>query len=453
MDFQAFAADRRRLLQQRLNGEPVLVVGGVEVPIHVSDEFYPFRQEPNFYYLTGIVDPGYAALLGGDGAAYELFIPRLDLRWRVWMGHVPEPASSQREWHADRVSYLDELADRVVQAAGRRGRLHLVRSSNPHADSLAAELRERLPRLELVSGVADQALVDLRLRKTDFELGLMRAAAEVTRDAFFAFWKVTRPGASERDVQAALEQVFRARGALTAYYPIIGSGPNPAILHYHENRRTMQAREMLLVDAGAELHGYKSDVTRTVPVDGRWTSRQRAVYEVVRSAQERAIGRVEHGVFYPDLHRACARDLVDGLQQIGLVRGDLDGLMERHIDHVFFPHGLGHPIGLETHDVGGHLDPDSRPDDLKHVNLRTSRTIEAGFVVTIEPGIYFNVPLLEASREDERFRDAVDWDEAFACVEEVGGVRIEDDVVVQRSGRSVLTHDIPKVIDAIPIGG
>jgi Xaa-Pro dipeptidase len=452
MDFQAFAADRRRLLQQRLNGEPVLVVGGAEVPIHVSDEFYPFRQEPNFYYLTGITDPGYAALLGGDGAPYELFIPRLDLRWRVWMGHVPELESSQVQWHADRVSFLDELEDRIVQAAGRRGRLHLVRASNPHAADVARALRERLPRLELVQGIADQALVELRLRKTEFELGLMRQAAEVTREAFFAYWKITRPGRNECDVQAALEHTFRSRGALTAYYPIIGSGPNPAILHYHENRRTMQAGEMLLVDAGSELHGYKSDVTRTIPVDGQWTGRQRAVYEVVLSAQTRAIERVEHGVFYPDLHRACARDLVDGLQQIGLVRGDLDGLMERHVDHVFFPHGLGHPIGLETHDVGGHIDRDSLPDDLKHVNLRTSRTIEAGFVVTIEPGIYFNVPLLESSRADATLRDAVVWDEAFACVDEVGGVRIEDDVVVQRGGRSVLTHDIPKEIAAIPIG-
>lgn len=451
MDFQAFAADRRRHLQQRSNGAPVLVVGGAEVPIHVSDDYYPFRQEPNFYYLTGIADPGYAALLGGDGADYELFIPRLDLRWRVWMGHVPEPESSQSAWHADRVSYFDELLDRIVQAAGRGGRVHLVRSSNPAAAEVIARLRERLPALQLVEGPADQALVDLRLKKTAFELQCMREASEITRDAFLAFWRITEPGKSERDVQASIEQTFRARGALAAYYPIIGSGPNPAILHYHENRRTMQAGEMLLVDAGSELHGYKSDVTRTVPVDGQWIGRRRAIYEIVLDAQKRSIDRVEHGAFYPDLHRAAARDMVDGLKHLGIVRGDLDGLMERHVDHVFFPHGLGHPIGLETHDVGGHIDRDSLPDDLKHVNLRTSRTVEAGMVVTIEPGLYFNVPLLEASRVDPRFQGAVDWDEAFACVE-VGGVRIEDDVVVQHGGRSVLTHDIPKEIDAIPIG-
>lgn len=451
MDFQAFAADRRRVLLQRLNGEPVLVVGGAEVPIHVSDEYYPFAQEPNFYYLTGLTQPGYAALLGGDGAEYELFIPRLDLRWRVWMGFVPEIESSKQEWNADRASFFDEIVDRVVQAAGRNGRLHIVRSTNPEAAEVLRMLKERMPQLELVTKVADEALVEMRLHKTPFELDLMRQAAEVTRQAFFAFWKITAPGKSERHVHATIEHVFRYHGAVMAYYPIIGSGPNPAILHYRENRRTMEAGDMLLVDAGAELHGYKSDVTRTVPVDGKWTGRQRAIYEIVLDAQKRAIERVEDGAFYPDLHVACARDMVDGLKQMGLVKGDLDGLMERHIDHVFFPHGLGHPIGLETHDVGGHIDRDTLPDHLKHVNLRTSRHIEAGMVVTIEPGIYFNVPLLESSREDARFKDAVNWDEAFACVA-VGGVRIEDDVVVEKGARSVLTKDIPKEIDEIPIG-
>lgn len=451
MDFQTFVADRRARLSQRLPGEPILVVGGGEVPIHVSDENYPFRQDPNFFYLSGIEEPGYAALLGGSGAAYELFIPRLDLRWRVWMGHVPEPEPCREAYRADRVSYADELVERVVQAAGSARRLHVVRSSNPQARAWVEAIRAGAPGLEVVEGIADHHLTDLRLLKEPIELERMRTASEITRDAFFALWKVTRPGKSERDAHAALEQVFRERGALTAYYPIVGSGPNPAILHYHENRRTFEAGDMLLVDAGAEYGGYKSDVTRTVPVDGRWEGRRKAIYEVVLEAQKKAVQRVQPGAFYPDLHKACARDMMEGLLSLGILRGDLDGLMERHVDQVFFPHGLGHPIGLETHDVGGHVDRERLPEELKHVNLRTSRNLESGMVVTIEPGIYFNVPLLESSRAEERFRDAVDWDAAFAHVE-VGGVRIEDDVVVRAEGPLVLTHDIPKEMAEIPIG-
>lgn len=450
MNYQDFVADRRQTLLHALQEEPVFLLGGSEVPIHVSDESYAFGQDPNFYYLTGVTEPGCATLIGAE-VPYELFLPKVDVKHRVWMGDVLDVETAESAFRA-KASYLENLADRLRSTLRGKRKLHVVRgSADAQLDRVLAELRSDLPDLEIDEETAARVLVEMRLIKAPIEIEMMRAAVAVTREAFESFWSKLRPGVDEADVHAELDGVFRRRGAVHSYYPIVGSGPNPACLHYRTNRRRMNAGEMLLVDAGAELDGYKSDVTRTVPVDGRWEGKRRAVYDVVLAAQKQAVEDAQAGVDYAELHVDCGRSLLAGLRDLGLVKGDLDGLMERNVYQVFFPHGLGHPIGLETHDVGGHPPGSELPPALKRVNLRTNRPLQAGMVVTIEPGIYFSELLLATSRDHEDYRDAVDWDLAASFLE-VGGVRIEDDVLVTEDGPVVLTCDIAKDPESIPLG-
>jgi len=279
------------------------------------------------------------------------------------------------------------------------------------------------------------------------EIALLREASAATAAGHAAAMRRARPGWFEYQVQAELEREFARAGCTqVGYGSIVAAGANAAVLHYQANDARLRKGELLLVDAGAECHGYTADVTRTFPVSGRFTVRQREVYEIVLAAQERCIDAARAGRTSLDLQRLSEEVLAEGLRGLRLLKGSVDELVETEAVRVFYPHGIGHSLGLDVHDVdGGKRRQLPRPRVAK---VRFRARLEPGFVITIEPGIYFMPALLHDPRVRRQHRGRVDFARAEAWLP-LGGVRIEDDVVVRRSGPPVNLTRVPKTVAGV----
>lgn len=366
------------------------------------NEYVP---DKNFYYLTGCAEPGAVLLLlpGEDGPREILFLAGRDPKQERWTG--PRMASGRetaRRLGMQEVLSLDRLPDALARRAPPKGKVYANLPTGPHreaADKCCPEPRDRLrrwlPQAEILDSGPDLAF--LRMTKSEWEVEKIRRAVEITIAGHRNALPAIGPGRFEYEVEAAIEYQFRSRGATRPAFPsIVGSGPNAAILHYAENNRRMASGDLVVIDVGAEFEGYSADLTRTYPVSGRFTPRQKEIYNIVLAAQEAALKRVRPGVTFGSIHQAAV-ETIDS-------RGrDRQG---RRLGRYFI-HGTGHHLGLEVHDP---------------VSDR-SRPLEPGMVITIEPGIY--IP------------------------EENLGVRIEDDVLVTRDGYRNLSRGLPREVDEI----
>jgi Xaa-Pro aminopeptidase len=268
----------------------------------------------------------------------------------------------------------------------------------------------------------------------------MRAAGSATAAGFSVAAALMEPGRTEREVQIELEAAFYRAGATAlAFDTIVASGPNSAILHFPPTGRAFERGDLVLIDAGGEYRDYASDITRTYPVGGTLTPEQQELHELVRSAELATIERCTDGTEARDLHATAARVIAEGLSDFGLLRGDPDTLVESGAVSLFFPHGVGHLVGLGIRDAGGSI---GRPERDEFPKLRIDLPVRAGFVVTVEPGIYFVPALLQDPERRRQHHDTVDWDRADRMLD-FGGIRIEDDVLVQHGTQEVLTEVVP----------
>lgn len=404
----------RRRLARRLSGEGLIhLQGGKPVPRNFDVE-YAFRQNSDFLYVTGVEEPGCHLVL--DGARETLLVPRVDAHHRVWEGHVPGPAEAKKLFGVDRVMYADELK-KVLK--GRR----------PVAP---AKLRD--------------ALDELRAVKTEGELALMRRANDVSGKAHLAVMKATKPGLREYELQAVFDAACLKAGLKHLAYPsIVAAGVNGAVLHYRKNNAPLKSGDLLLIDAGAELGGYAADITRTYPINGRFTRRQRDVYSVVLEAQKACIAKARPGVNSADLHVFSMRVIAEGLKSLGLLKGSTDSLVESGAVRLFYPHGLTHMLGLDVHDVTGGRKR-VLPNPTK-VPVRFVAKLEPGFVITMEPGVYFISALLKDPVLRAKHKGSVDFAKADSFLD-FGGIRIEDDIVIREGGVENLTR-VPKEIAAV----
>ncbi len=405
----------RRGLAKRLSGQGIVHLPGGKPVARNFDVEYAFRQNSDFLYMTGVEEPGCHLVL--DGAREILFVPRVDAHHRVWEGNVPGPAEAKRLFGVDRVMYADELKKAL------RGR----RSVAP------AKLRD--------------ALDEMRAVKTEGELALMRRANAVSGAAHAAVMKAARPGMREYELQAIFDSACVKAGLKHLAYPsIVAAGVNSAVLHYRKNDAPLRAGDLLLIDAGAELGGYAADITRTFPINGKFTRRQRDVYSIVLAAQKECIGMARPGVISADLHVLSMRVIAEGLKSLGLLKGDTDGLVENGAVRLFYPHGLTHMLGLDVHDVTGGKRR-VLPNPTK-VPVRFVAKLEPGFVITMEPGIYFIEALLKDPALRRKHKGSVNFTKADAFLD-FGGIRIEDDVVISAKGAAENLTDVPKEIEAI----
>lgn len=394
------------------SGEPVFLPGH-------QDQTYPFRAHAEYMWLGDREKPG-CVLAYDPKEGWTDFVPLVTEAQRVWEGVEGEGEGAPIEGLA---KWLRKRRNRPVAVLGAR-----VKGVRGDA-ALTRRLRE--------------GLLAARRPKDAEELSRMRAAARATAAGFAKAVAMIRPGVTERATEVEIEAEFFRNGAQrTAYDTIVASGPNSAVLHFMPTERAARGGELVLIDAGAEVNGYACDVTRTYPVGGALTPEQRDVFAIVDEARRNGIAKCRVGVEWRDVHLGACLDIARGLAGMGILRGTAEGLLEQDAQALFFPHGIGHMVGLGVRDAGGALPGrrKSRRPGLKY--LRVDLPLERGFVMTVEPGIYFIPALLRNEEKRRQYKGAVAWDRVDRMID-FGGIRLEDNVLVTDKGPEVLTAAIP----------
>lgn len=425
---------RKRLLSFFPSGQDGLIYlkGGEVLRRYDTDFEYPFRQESNFLYATGIDEPDMAAFLDISSGEYIFIIPRRDAGYAVWMGVVRTPETYVDTYGPDVVLYQDEVPG------------WLQKKKPPVIHCLSRE--EALVKAWGIPAETEflkDALDRSRSIKTKKELSYLKEAAKIANEAHIKVMKAVKPGKYEYEMKAIFEGYAIQSGQIhSPYSGIYASGRGSAILHYTLCHKKIKSGELFLIDAGTEYRGYASDITRTYPVNGVFSPLQADLYDIVLEAQSQAIMSIKPDVRMETLHYLVARIITEGLCDVGLLMGDIDSLMENNIHALFFPHGLGHLIGLDTHDVGGYLKSEKPIDKPGIRHLRTRRRLKPGMVLTIEPGLYFIPALLQPAFNDRSAAPFLNV-ERLSSLFDFGGIRIEDNIRVSDEGFENLTM-VPK---------
>jgi Xaa-Pro aminopeptidase len=407
----------------QLRDEIVLV--GAGEPIHIpgrADITYPFVAHSEYYWLTDRNRPG--GVLAFDPSEGWIDFPApITVADRLWSGVADDDPGSPT---SDDLPAWLQGGDRARRAVW----LGVPAAGVPAGGG--DQLTERL-RLQLSA---------VRRPKDAIELERMRVAQQATKHAFATAVELIADGITERQLQVELEAAaFRHGAAAMGYETIVGSGPNAAVLHFMPTGRVMRRGELVLIDAGAEQLGYVSDITRTFCVGGVMSEAQQELHAIVHAAERAATELVAPGVEWRDVHRTAALAIADGLVAVGILRGDVESLVESGAVGLFFPHGIGHLVGLGVRDAGDPL-YERRHEPPPYPNLRINLPLEPGMVVTVEPGVYFVPALLQDPERRVRHRDEVDWDRVDRMLG-FGGIRIEDNLLVTVDGHESITADVP----------
>ena len=385
-----------------------------------DDATYGFEAHSEYYYLTDRNRPG-GVLAFDPGEGWIDFVAPVSVSDRLWAGaHELEP---------------ERLTTEALEAwlAKRSSRPTAWLGSAPANARFDAALTQQLR----------FGLSDVRRRKDPVELERMRAAQQATRAAFAKATPLLREGTSERQVQIEFEaEAFRHGAEAMAYDTIVGSGPNSAVLHFAPSARRFKEGELVLIDAGAQYLGYASDITRTYPVGGRLDAQQQELHSVVHDAERAAMQACRAGIEWRDVHLTAALTIAEGLAACGILRGAPESLVESGAAWLFFPHGIGHLVGLGVRDAGGTPLRERRDQPKPYPNLRIDLPLEPGMVVTVEPGIYFVPALLNDPDRRRKYRDRVAWERVDGMLD-FGGIRIEDNVLITHDGHEVITADVP----------
>ncbi len=420
---------RRRQLMREAGDESILILPAAAPRLRNGDTHYPYRQDSDFWYLSGFAEPEAVIVLmpGRKHGECLLFCRERDAEREAWDGPRRGPEGAIETLGFDDaypIADLDEILPGLLEGRSRVY-YHFGRDTEfdlkliGWVNRVRAELRQarQMPHEFLELG---HLLHEQRLFKSRDELKLMRRAAGISAAAHLAAMRATRPELHEYAVEAELLHVMRREGAVPAYQPIVGGGANACVLHYVDNNAALKTGDLLLIDAGAELQGYASDISRTFPVDGRFSREQRALYEVVLDAQLAAIAAVQPGATWIAPHQAAVQTLSEGLLRLGLLKGTLENCLKTRAYSRFYMHKTGHWLGLDTHDVGDY----QLAGDF--------RLLEPGMVFTIEPGLYI-----------------APGSKGVAARWQGIGIRIEDDIAITAEGHEVLSRDAPKQPDEI----
>jgi len=422
-------ARRRKQLMRMAGDDAILVLPSAAERLRSKDSTYPFRQDSDFWYLTGFAEPEAVLVLvpGRKHGEALLFCRERDAAREAWDGPRAGPEGAIDGFGMDDAYPIADLDDILPGLLEGRSRVYYHFGRDKDFDlsligwvnSVRAMSRQgaQPPHEFLELG---HLLHELRLFKSRDELRLMQRAADIAARAQVAAMRATRPGAFEYEVEAALQFEYRRSDAVAAYEPIVGAGANGCILHYRANNAPMRAGELLLVDAGAEYANYASDITRTWPVDGTFSKEQRALYSIVLAAQDAALSHARPGQPWIAGHEAAVSVLVEGLLSLGLLKGTLKANLATTDYRRFYMHKTGHWLGLDVHDVG------------EYRVAGDYRELEAGMVFTVEPGLYITP---DAKGVPAKYRGI--------------GIRVEDDVVITKDGHTVLTDGVPRGVDQI----
>ncbi|MBF1988244.1 Xaa-Pro aminopeptidase [Fischerella thermalis] len=424
---------RREALMAKIGNGTAIFRSAPTAVMH-NDVEYNFRQDSDFFYLTGFNEPQAVAILAPHHPEHRfvLFVQPKDREQEIWSGYRCGVEAAKEIYGADEAYPIAELDEKLPQYLEKADRIYYRLGRDRAFNDKILNHWQRLMRTYPKRGTGPIAIEDtspilhsMRLIKSQAELELMRKAADIAVEAHNHAMQFTAPGLYEYEVQAEIEHIFRKRGAMGPAYPsIVASGVNACVLHYVENNRQMQDKELLLIDAGCAYAYYNSDITRTFPVGGKFTPEQKILYEIVLAAQKQAIAQVQPGHPYNLFHDTAVRVLTEGLVEIGILKGEIDKLIEEEKYKPFYMHRTGHWLGLDVHDVGVYQHGDN------------PQILQPGQVVTVEPGLYI-VP------DTKPAEDQPEIDQRWVGI----GIRIEDDVLVTPTGNEVLTTGVPKEVE------
>jgi Xaa-Pro aminopeptidase len=416
---------------RRLGPDAVAIIPSAREATRSNDTHYRYRQDSDFYYLTGFDEPEAIAILSPSHKEhkYVLFVRPRDPEKEVWDGFRAGVEGAVKDYGADAAFPVEEFATKLSDLInGMKTLYYRLGAGNGNLDELIIKNIARLRSMGRRGMSAPQTIVDtgsilheMRLIKADEEISIMQQSADIAAEAHREAMKTVRPGMKEYEIEALIEYIFRKNGAAApSYNSIVGGGANATILHYIDNDAELRDGDLMLVDAGAEYRGYASDITRCFPVNGRFSKAQRDIYDLVLKTQMACIDMVKPGVSIDELHNRSVEILTEGMLELNLLQGDPKKIIEEGTYKRFYMHRLGHYLGMDVHDVG-----------LYYIDGE-SRKLQPGMVTTIEPGLYV---ALDAENVPDQYRGI--------------GVRIEDDVLVTPEGNAVLTKKAPKEIDEI----
>ena len=447
---------RRRLLKKAVGSGLMIFLANEESPMNYPANTYRYRQDSSFLYFFGLASPGLAAILDADEGTETLYGDDIGIEDIIWMGHLPKLRDRAREAGLRRVEPRAAFEEAVRRALAAGRTVHYLPPYR-HDNKLALSELLGVPVRELRAGASAaliKAAVDQRILKSDEEVLEIETAVAVSREMYLAAMRLAKPGRYEYQVAGAMEGIALAYGMHLAFPPIVTV--NGQTLHMHDHGNRLAKGRMLVMDCGAEADsGYASDITRTVPVGGRFSARQKDVYGIVLAGQTAAVAAMKPGINFKDIHLRTARVMADGLRDLGLMKGDMGEAVAAGAHALFFPHGLGHNLGLDVHDMEdygennvGYGEKVGRSDQFGLAYLRMARVLRPGHVTTVEPGIYFIPALYALWRKEKRHRAFIAYD-AVEKFLDFGGVRLEDDVLVTKTGRRVLGPPIPKTVAEI----
>jgi len=424
--------ERRDRLAEEMGPHSIAIIATSPVAIRNRDADYKFRADSSFFYLTGFAEPEAVAVIEtyeslDEGYTYSLFCRERDREMEIWNGYRAGVDGAVDDYEADEAYAIDLLDEEIIEKLLNKQKLFYrighssefdVRVSKWIQQADAQQRRGNESPAQVIQ--LDRILDEIRLFKTPQEIELMQIASNISAEAHTRAMQTVRVGMMEYALEAELNYVFGQQGCVPAYNSIVGGGANACILHYVENNQELKDGDLVLIDAACEYELYASDITRTFPVNGKFSVEQKALYEIVLNAQLAAIDAVKIGNSYKEPHNVAVRILVEGLLSLGIMQGDIEKIIETEAYRQFYMHGTGHWLGMDVHDVGAYK------------QAGEWRPYEEGMVVTIEPGLYI-AP--DDETVDAKWRGI--------------GIRIEDDVVATANGPLVLTKDVVKSIAEI----
>jgi len=449
--------ERRKRLVEKMTSGIILIFGNQETPMNYPANPFPFRQDSNFLYFFGVDAPGLVGILDLDTGEEVLFGNELTLDDIIWMGQLESIQSKAYRAGISKVKPVKDLVHYINKTKESKRPIHFLPPYPAERKIRLAELLGTVPAAleKMVSIELIHAVTALRAIKSQEEIAEMdNTLSEVTHPMFVTAMRMAETGMSEYEIAGTMEGISLRENQRIAY-PIICS-VRGEVLHNHLHNNILKADQMLLIDAGAESPlRYATDITRTIPVNRKFTEQQKAVYQIVLDAQMKCIEAIKPGVPNKDIHMLAAKTLVEGLIGLNLLTGDSEEIVQSGAHAMFFPHGIGHMIGLDVHDMEdlgennfAYTDEITRSEQFGTANLRLGRPLEKGYVITIEPGLYFIPALFEQWKQEKKFMDFIRYSEVEKYLG-FGGIRIEDNLEVTTNGYRVLGKPIPKTIQEI----
>lgn len=448
--------DRRNRLRKHIGNGIILLPGNTEASFNYPANTYHFRQDSNFLYFFGIDHPDLAGVIDLDENKDYIFGNDVDIDDIIWMGPQPSISDQAAKVGVINTAPLKALTDFVKEAKSKGRKIHFV---PPYRGETYKQLEDLLgiPYAEVRSHVSEElikGIVALRSIKDKFEIVEIEKAVDIAYEMHTTSMRMAMPGVVEREIAGTIEGISLGLGGPVSFPVILSIHGETLHNHYHGN--VLKEGRMMVTDAGAEttMH-YASDITRTVPVGGKFNQRQKEIYEIVLDANMKTIEATKPGITNKELHLMAAKVIASGLKDLGLMKGDIDAAVAAGAHAMFFPHGLGHMMGLDVHDMEGlgenyvgYDDEVKRSDQFGTAFLRLGRKHQPGFVFTIEPGIYFIPALIDQWKNEKKFTEFINFDKVEPY-KDFGGIRIEDDILVTEDGYRVLGTPIPKTVSDI----